>query len=294
MVPELQYSRIWGGLDSTYPPVSLLKYRYKYMNMAKVKSVGELFDLTGRVAIVTGAADGIGRGCAEILAASGASVVVSDRSLEKAQTVADTINTGGGTAIALECNVMRESDLQALVDNTVKAFGTVNILVNNVGIGGGGRENPYNIDRAYVERVFAVNVFAPWELIKLSAPYMSESGYGSVVNITSIGSVCKDPGMAIYAGSKAALNHMSANLCYDYGLMGIRINNVGPGATRTSALASVLTPEIEAVMLQHTPLKRLGEVSDIARAVLFFASPISSWVNGQVLFVNGGGSQTLG
>ncbi len=106
-------------------------------------------------------------------------------------------------------------------------------------------------------------------------------------------SVNNDPDMAIYASSKAALNHMASNLAYDYGPMGIRINCVAPGATRTHALASVLTPEMEARMLAHTPLKRLGETADIAAAVLFFASPMSSWVSGQVLMVNGGGVQTL-
>lgn len=99
--------------------------------------------------------------------------------------------------------------------------------------------------------------------------------------------------MSAYAGSKAALNHMSANLAFDYGSDGIRVNCVGPGATKTAALASVMTPEIEAKMLAHTPIKRLGEVSDIAGAVLYFAAPVSEWVSGQVMFVNGGGVQTL-
>nr|WP_304960197.1 SDR family oxidoreductase [uncultured Duncaniella sp.] len=86
---------------------------------------------------------------------------------------------------------------------------------------------------------------------------------------------------------------MAANLAFDYGPMGIRVNNVGPGATRTHALASVLTPEIEKKMLAHTPINRLGEISDIAGAVLFFASPVSAWISGQTLMVNGGGIQTL-
>ena len=106
-------------------------------------------------------------------------------------------------------------------------------------------------------------------------------------------SINRDPAIAIYASSKAALNHLTANLAYDLGPMGIRINCVGPGATRTKALSTVLTPEIEARMLAHTPIRRLGETSDIARAVLFLASPISSWISGQTLFVNGGGVQTL-
>lgn len=255
--------------------------------------INSLLDLSGKVAVVTGGGDGIGAGCAVALAAAGASVVVSNRTESKAVHIAGIINREGGKAIAARCDVSNKDDLKNLIDEAVKAFGTINILVNNAGLGGGGRENPYNIDRAYVERIYAINVFAPWELTKLAAPYMEKSGYGRVVNITSMSSVNADPGMAIYGSSKAALNHMMANLAYDYGPMGIRINNVGPGATRTHALSTVLTPEIEARMLAHTPIKRLGEVSDIANAVLFFASPMSDWVNGQTLMVNGGGIQTL-
>lgn len=252
-----------------------------------------LFDLTGKVAVVTGGGDGIGKAACEILAAAGASVVVSDISREKAQSVADDIVAAGGKSAAVVCNVLVESDLTHLIDFAVDAFGTVNILVNNAGIGGGGRENPFKIDRSYVERIYAVNVFAPWQLSKLVAPHMEKSGYGSIINITSMSSVNNSPAMAIYGSSKAALNHLASNLAFDYGGMGIRVNNIGPGATRTSALASVLTPEIEAKMLAHTPIRRLGEVSDIAGAVLYFAAPISAWVSGQTLMVNGGGVQTL-
>lgn len=252
-----------------------------------------LFDLTGKVAVVTGGGDGIGKGSCEILAAAGASVVVSDLTVEKAQATVDEIVKAGGKAVATACNVLNEEDLTALIDFAVKTYGTVNILVNNAGLGGGGRENPFKIDRAYVERIYAINVFAPWQLCKLVAPYMQKSGYGSIINITSMSSINNDPNMAIYGSSKAALNHMASNLAFDYGPMGIRINNVGPGATKTHALATVLTPEIEAKMLAHTPIHRLGEVSDIAGAVLYFAAPISSWVSGQVLMVNGGGVQTL-
>lgn len=252
-----------------------------------------LFDLTGKVAVVTGGGDGIGKGACEILAAAGASVVVSDISQEKAQAVADGIIAAGGRSAAVACNVLEPDDLTNLINFAVNTFGSVNILVNNAGLGGGGRENPYKIDRAYVERIYAINVFAPWQLCKLAAPHMQESGYGSIINITSMSSVNNSPDMAIYGSSKAALNHLASNLAFDYGPMGIRINNVGPGATRTRALASVLTPEIEARMLAHTPIHRLGEVSDIAGAVLYFAAPISAWVSGQTLMVNGGGVQTL-
>lgn len=254
----------------------------------------DILNLEGKVAVVTGAGDGIGRGCAEILASAGASVVVSDLSPEKARAVADGINAAGGKAAAVACDVLEESDRLRLIETAETTFGAVNILVNNAGLGGGGKENPFNIDLAYAERIFGINVLAPLRLCQLAVPLMKESGYGSIINITSMSSVNKEANMSIYASSKAALNHMTANLAHDFGPYGVRINNVGPGATRTPALQSILTPELEARMLAHTPVRRLGEVSDIARAVLFFASPASSWISGQTLYVNGGGIQTLG
>ena len=253
----------------------------------------ELLDLTGMVALVTGAGDGIGAGCAEILAAAGAKVVVSDLTLSRAEAIVETIKGNGGEAVASACNVLDDKDLVAVVDFTIKTFGKLNILINNAGGGGGGRENPFNIDRAYVEKIYSMNVFAPWRLCQLATPYMQKAGYGSIVNISSMSSINHSPGIAIYASTKAALNHMSANLAHDFGPMGIRINCVGPGATRTAALAGVMTPEIEARMLAHTPIHRLGEVSDIAQAVLFLASPMAAWISGQTLMVNGGGVQTL-
>lgn len=197
--------------------------------------IKKLYDLSGKVAVVTGGGDGIGRGVCRTLAHAGASVVVSDLDLVKAQETSRLIRQEGGRAIPVVCNVLDSENLGNLVNTAVRGYGTVNILVNNAGLGGGGRENPFKIDRQYVERIYAVNVFAPWELSKL----------------------------------------------------------VAPGATRTKALASVLTPEIEKKMLANTPIKRLGEVEDIANAVLFFASPVSAWVSGQTLMVNGGGVQTL-
>lgn len=256
-------------------------------------SIQSLFDLTGKVAIVTGGGNGIGKGSCEILAEAGASVVVGDLNLTDAQAVADGIRNRGGKAIAVSCNVLEDADLVRLVDTAVKEYGTVNVLVNNAGGGGGGRENPFKVDLSYFERIFSLNLFSAWRLCQLVVPHMAESGYGSIVNITSMGSINKSPNMSAYASSKAALNHMAANLAFDFGPMNVRINNVGPGATKTHALSTVLTPEIEARMLEHTPIKRLGEVSDIAGAVLYFAAPVSSWVSGQVLFVNGGGVQTL-
>lgn len=252
-----------------------------------------LFDLKDKTAIITGGGNGIGKGACEILAAFGANVVVSDLKLEDAEKVSAEIDANGGRSVAVACNVLKDEDLQNVVQTAVDTFGSVDILVNNAGGGGAGRENPFKIGLDDFKWVFDLNVFSAWRLSQLCAMEMKKTGYGSIVNITSMSSINKSPNISAYASSKAALNHMSANLAHDYGPHNIRVNCVGPGATKTQALASVLTPEIEAKMLAGTPIKRLGEVEDIAGAILYFAAPISSWVSGQVLFVNGGGVQTL-
>lgn len=253
----------------------------------------KLFDLKGKTAIVTGGANGIGKASCEMLAAFGAKVVVSDYNLEAAQKTSKKINDNGGETIAIDCDVTKDEALVNLVDETVKKFGSIEILVNNVGGGGAGKESPYDIDVAQFKKVFEMNVFSMWRLCQLVAPHMKKAGYGSIINMSSMASVNKSPAISAYASSKAAINHMTRNLAFDYGPDDIRINAIGPGAVKTHALSTVLTPEIEKRMLTHTPIHRLGEPEDIAGAVLYFASPVSKWTSGQVLFVNGGGVQTL-
>ena len=252
----------------------------------------KLFDLSGKVAIVTGGANGIGKATALGLAQAGADIAIGDFNLADAEATAKDIEALGVKAIAVACNVLKDEDLVNLVDVTVKELGGVHILINNAGGGGGGRENPFKISVEDIKRDFELNVFSGWRLCQLVVPHMKKDGYGSIVFTTSMSSINKSPNMSGYGGSKAAVNHMIANLAHDFGPE-VRINAVGPGATKTAALASVLTPEIEKVMLAHTPIKRLGEADDIAGAMLYFASPISEWVSGQTIFVNGGGEQTL-
>lgn len=252
----------------------------------------KLFDLNGKTAIVTGGAAGIGKATALILAKHGANISIGDINLNTAKETAKEIEKLGVKVIALECDVLKDDDLVNLVETTVKEFGGIHILINNAGGGGGGRENPSKISLDDIRRDYELNVFSGWRLSQLAVPHMKKNGYGSIVFTTSMASIDKSPNMSGYGGSKAAVNHTVANLAHDFGPE-VRINAVGPGATRTAALESVLTPEIEKEMLVHTPIKRLGTADDIAGAMLYFASPISEWVSGQTIFVNGGGDQVL-
>ncbi|WP_289051632.1 glucose 1-dehydrogenase [uncultured Psychrobacter sp.] len=256
------------------------------------KAFNELFDLSGKTAIVTGGANGIGKATALRLAQAGANIVIADLKLEDAKAAVKDIEEYGVRGFAIECNILKDDDLVNMVEKVVAEFGSINILINNAGGGGGGRENPTKISVDDIRRDFELNVFSGWRLSQLCVPHMKKSGYGSIVFTTSMSSINKSPNMSGYAGSKAAVNHMVANLAHDFGPE-VRVNAVGPGATRTAALESVLTPEIEERMLSHTPIQRLGEADDIAGAMLYFASPVSTWVSGQTIFVNGVGVQTL-
>lgn len=248
------------------------------------------FRLDGKTAIVTGAGAGIGRSIATMFAGAGAAVVVSDLKAETAQAVAQEIVAAGGLAIGVACNVTRTQDLAAVVDVAVDRFGRLDILVNNAG---GGGPKPFDMPMDDFRWAFELNVFSVFHLSQLAAPHMQAAGGGAILNITSMAGENTNSRMASYASSKAAENHLTRNIAFDLGPMGIRVNAIAPGAIKTAALATVLTPEIEAAMLKHTPLGRLGEAEDIAQAALFLCAPASSWISGQILTVSGGGVQEL-
>lgn len=252
--------------------------------------VESVFRLDGDVAVVTGAAAGIGRAIAETFAAAGAAVVVTDLKKAGADAVAAAIVRSGGRAIGLGCDVTNEEQCVAVVDAAAKTFGKISILVNNAG---GGGPKPFDMPLADFEWAYELNVFALFRLTQLVAPHIEKAGGGAVLNISSMAGENRNVRMASYGSSKAAVNHLTRNIAFDLGPRGIRVNAIAPGAIKTDALATVLTPEVEKAMLTHTPLGRLGEAQDIANAALFLCSPGASWVSGQVLTVSGGGVQEL-
>lgn len=254
-------------------------------------NVLENLSLRGKNAIVTGGGSGIGRATALILAKAGANVAVCDINYEKADEVKEEIEAMGRNALAIRCDVSNSIVCEEMVNIIAKEFKSIDILVNNVGGGGGGREYFKELTDEYIEKIYNLNLFSIFRIVKLCLPYMPKNDTSSIVNVSSMSSIINSKDMSVYATTKAAVSKLTRSMSVD--LAPIRVNCVMPGAIKTPALKSVLNSKIEKEMLKSTQLKRLGKPEDVASAIFFFVSPLASWVSGQSLMINGGGVQDL-
>ncbi len=243
------------------------------------------FKLSDKVAIVTGAGRGIGRGTALAFAEMGAHVVCAARTREQIEETATQARSFGVKAMAVPCDVVERAQLEDLVAETMKHFGRIDILVNNAG--GTPPRPALRTSEAMFNNAFQFNVTTAFLLTRFVVPHMMAGAGGAVVNISSAAGRLIQPGFAAYGTAKAALTFLTRLLACEFAPK-VRVNAIAVGATLTSALAPFLNDESRGQMEALTPMKRLGEVEDIAIAALYLASDASSWVTGKVLEVDGG------
>jgi len=255
-----------------------------------IDNVNNLFDLSGRVALVTGAGSGLGQGIAEGYAQLGAAVSVVDINPEAAESVVDGINAAGGKAIAVQCDVTRPDQVQAAVAQTLEEFGKIEILVANAGIG----------DRALAEemtfeqwdRVMGINLTGVWLFDQEVGKQMIERGEGGrIINMASIGGIVGvATGNANYCASKGGIIAMTRCLAIEWAKYNILVNAIAPSHIRTPLIAKLMQdkPEVKTYFLNNIPLNRLGEIVDVVGPAAFLASDAAAFVTGHVLVADGG------
>jgi NAD(P)-dependent dehydrogenase (short-subunit alcohol dehydrogenase family) len=255
-----------------------------------------LFDLTNKVAIVTGSSRGIGLAIAAAMAEHGARVVISSRKQDACEEVAHAINAqhGDQRAIAVAANISSKDDLQHLVDEARKGFGRIDVLVCNAA------SNPYygpmaGISDEQFRKILDNNVIANHWLISMVAPEMLERGEGSIIIVSSIGGLTSSTMIGAYNISKAADFQLARNLAAEFGPRGVRVNCIAPGMVKTDfARALWENPDTLKAVTRSTPLRRIGEPHEIAGAAVYLASPASTFMTGQAMIVDGGSTIGVG
>jgi 2-hydroxycyclohexanecarboxyl-CoA dehydrogenase len=241
-----------------------------------------------QVAIVTGAASGIGRATALRLAAEGAAVVIADVNMEGASVVARSVSEDGGRAIVLQVDVTDAPGVRAMTDQAVAAFGKVDILVSNAGWD---RAGPFaDTDEELWDRVIAINYRGHLATCHAALPYMRERGGGRIVTVASDAGRVGSSGEVVYSGAKGAVIAFTKGLAREVARYGINVNCVAPGLVDTPLLAGIVegNEKLIAAIVRSIPLRRTGVPEEVAAAICFFASPDADYITGQTLSVNGG------
>ena len=249
-------------------------------------AVMDRFRLDGHVAVITGAGKGIGAAIAKAFAEAGAQVVIGARTESDLQSVAADVEALGSRALVVPTDVLDFDQLQGLADAAMAEFGRIDILVNNAG--GFPPKPAAQTSAREFEAAMRFNVTTAFELSRICAPLMVESaGGGNILNISSIAGHKPSSWFSAYGTAKSALSFLTLELAQEYAPK-VRVNAIAVGSTKTDALNTVLTDEIEQTMVALTPMARLGEVEDIALGALYLCSPAASYVTGDILCVNGG------
>ena len=241
--------------------------------------------LAGKIALVTGAAQGIGRDIALGLAADGADIAVCDVNLEAAQKTAGDIEAKGRKSLALKANVAATADVTAMIDQVVEKLGRIDILVNNAGITRDGlilrmKDEDWDL-------VLSINLKGAFLCTKSALKYMSKQRTGTIINIASIVGAMGNDGQANYVASKAGLIGLTKTIAREYANRNVTANAVAPGFIDT-AMTKALSEQVRTDLAKQIPLGRLGSSEDVANAVRFLASPAAAYITGQVIHVNGG------
>lgn len=263
-----------------------------YFQVVLIYEKGGMFNmkLEGKVAVVTGAASGMGKAIAQVFAKEGAKVIVADLNIAGAEQVAEESVKNGGTAKAIEVNVAKLADIENMIDTAVNEFGTLDILVNNAGIMDG-FEPVGDISEEKWDLIFDVNTKAVMRSMRKAVPIFLEKGKGTIINIASTGGLNGAHAGAAYGASKHAVVGLTKNTGFMYAKEGIRCNAIAPGAVNTNISASMTNVNqfgLSRAGVAHAVSPRSGEPEEIAQAALFLASDESSFVNGTVLVVDGG------
>jgi len=256
--------------------------------------IGKLFDLSGRVAIITGGSRGLGAEFAEGLAEAGASLMLCARRDEWLLPGAEALRGRGFTVDAMRCDVSSETDVQAVVDATVERFGTIDILVNNAGISWG--ERPEVMTLAQWKKVIDVNLTGAFLCSQAAGREMIKRRYGRIINIASIAGMqgnVNGPYYAGYAASKAGLMGLTRELAASWGRHGIRVNAIAPGFFH-SRLSDSSIAQVESSLNAVTPLGRVGSPGELKGVAVFLASDASNYITGQTIVVDGGGTIATG